>query len=227
MSQPHSPLRRGLKLGLGSPRHPHPPSVSAALPAGTDAVFSASNPVQTCRDLKVENVVSYLPKALKDKLMTAMKAAYRLDAKGAMAKLKQQALWLQSQHPSAAASRLEGREETFTISRIGLSPKRRRCLGTTNIVESPTAGVISSMVATRCTSRRAPRTSWEAPPPGGRRLRTRRVTRWKDGAMVLRRAATALLATEKQFRRIIGYQELWTLKAARDETAAADRIAAA
>lgn len=45
--------------------------------------------------------------------------------------------------------------------------------------------------------------------------------------MVLRLAATALLATEKQFRRIIGFQELWTLKAVLDETATPNKVAAA
>jgi len=81
-------------------------------------------------------------------------------------------------------------EETFTINRLGLPPKLRRCLATTNIIESPTAGV---------------------------RLRTRRVTNWRNGEMVLRWAAAAYLETEKSFRRIIGYQELWTLKAVLDE----------
>ena len=103
-----------------------------------------------------------------------------------MARLKQQASWLQSEYPSAAASLLEGLEELFTINRLGLPPKLRRCLASTNIVESPSAGV---------------------------RIRTRRVTRWKDGEMVLRWAATAFLATEQQFRRLMGHQELWTLRA--------------
>ena len=107
-----------------------------------------------------------------------------------MARLKQQASWWQSQYPSAAASLLEGLEELFTINRLGLPPKLRRCLASTNIVESPSAGV---------------------------RIRTRRVTRWKDGQMVLRWAATAFLATEASFRRIIGYQELWTLRAVLDD----------
>jgi hypothetical protein len=61
----------------------------------------------------------------------------------------------------------------------------RRCLATTNIIESPQSGV---------------------------RRRTRRVTRWRDGAMALRWAATALVETEKQFRRIMGYEQLWILK---------------
>ena len=163
---------------------------SRALRTAIDAVFGAGNPVQRCRNHKVENVMGHLPEELKDQVKSLMKAAYRLDADEGIAKLKQQVRWLQSEYPSAAASLLEGLEETFTISRLGLPPKLRRCLATTNIVESPTAGV---------------------------RLRTRRVTNWRNGEMVLRWAAAAYLETEKSFRRIIGYQELWTLKAVLDE----------
>ena len=50
------------------------------------------------------------------------------------------------------------------------------------------------------------------------RMRTRRVSRWKDGKMVLRWVASAFLETEKHFRRIQGYRDLWMLKARlRDE----------
>lgn len=163
---------------------------SKALRKAIDAVFGSSNPIQRCRNHKVENVVSHLPEELKGQVKSVMKAAYRLDADEGMAKLKQQARWLETEYPSAAASLLEGLQETFTINRLGLPPKLRRCLGTTNIVESPTSGV---------------------------RLRTRRVTNWKNGQMVLRWAAAAYLETEKSFRRIIGHQELWILKAALDE----------
>ena len=163
---------------------------SRALRKAIDAVFGSSNPIQRCRNHKVENVVSHLPEELKGQVKSVMKAAYRLDSDEGMAKLKQQARWLETEYPSAAASLLEGLEETFTINRLGLPPKLRRCLGTTNIVESPTSGV---------------------------RLRTRRVTNWKNGQMVLRWAAAAYLETEKSFRRIIGYEELWMLKAALEQ----------
>ena len=44
------------------------------------------------------------------------------------------------------------------------------------------------------------------------------MSRWKDSQMVLRWAASAFLETEKNFRRIQGYQDLWMLKAKlRDE----------
>ena len=163
---------------------------SKALRAAIDAVFGAGNPVQRCRNHKVENVTGHLPRELRDQVKTVMKAAYRLSAEEGMAKLKQQASWLEREYPSAAASLLEGLDETFTVNRLSLSVGLRRCLATTNIVESPTSGV---------------------------RLRTRRVTHWQNGEMVLRWAAAALLETEKSFRRIMGYQELWMLRAVLDE----------
>jgi hypothetical protein len=68
-------------------------------------------------------------------------------------------------------------------------------MGTTNIIESSHAGV---------------------------RLRTNRVSRWQDGKMVLRWAAAAFLETEKNFRRIQGYRDLWMLKAKLENEVALD-----
>ena len=101
--------------------------------------------------------------------------------------LNKEAEWLVVHYPAAAASLKEGMEETFTINRLNLSPTLRHCLGTTNIIESPYAGV---------------------------RIKRVRVSRWRDGKMVLRWAASASLATEKRFRKIMGYKDLWTLQAA-------------
>ncbi|MGA3373989.1 MAG: site-specific integrase [Terracidiphilus sp.] len=85
----------------------------------------------------------------------------------------------------AAASLHEGLEEYFTIDRLGVPPILQRCLATTDIIESPHAGV---------------------------RIRTRRVTNWQNGTMARRWMASALLRTEKKFRRIMGYKELWALE---------------
>jgi len=128
-----------------------------------------------------------------------MRAAYRLDPAEGMARLRKQAEWLQVEHPTAATSLREGLQETFTVHALGLPPALRRCLATTNLIESPQSGV---------------------------RRRTRRVTRWRDGAMALRWAATAWLATEKRFRRIMGYQHLWILKAYLDDAECAKQVAA-
>lgn len=158
---------------------------SKALRAAVDAVYGADNPVQRCRSHKIRNVSDQLPKHLRDEVKAAMRAAYRLDPRQGIARLRQQAEWLQREHPTAAASLLEGLEETFTVNAMGLPGELRRCLCTTNLIESPQSGV---------------------------RMRTRRVTRWKDGAMVLRWSATALVETEKHFKRIMGYKQLWMLQ---------------
>ncbi len=160
---------------------------SKALRAAIDAVFGAKNPVQRCRHHKIENVMGYLPDELKDQVKAVMRAAFRLPKKEGMAKLEKQAQWLEREYPSAAASLREGLEEMFTLNRLGLSSTLARCLGSTNVIESPHSGV---------------------------RLRTRRVARWRDGKMVLRWAASALLMTEKNFRRIMGYRDLWMLESA-------------
>jgi len=163
---------------------------SKALRAAIDAVFGAENPVQRCRHHKIENVMGYLPEHLKEQTKAAMRSAFRLPAREGMARLEKQAEWLEREYPSAAASLREGLAEMFTVNRLGLSPALTRCLVSTNIIESPHSGV---------------------------RLRTRRVCRWRDGKMVLRWAAAALLMTEQSFRRIMGYRDLWMLKAALDQ----------
>jgi len=160
---------------------------SKALRSAISRVFGNRSLVQRCRAHKVRNVSGKLPEDLKDQVISVMKAAYKLPWKEGLAKLKKQTEWLLVHHPDAAASLLEGLEETFTINRLDLSPSLRRCLGTTNIIENPHSGV---------------------------RMRTRRVSRWRNGKMVLRWAASAFLATEKNFRRIQGYRDLWMLKAA-------------
>jgi len=83
---------------------------------------------------------------LKEQVKSVMKGAYRLPWKEGIAKLKKQAEWLEAHHPDAAASLLEGLDEMFTINRLDLSPILRRCLGTTNIIESPHSGVSPSIL---------------------------------------------------------------------------------
>ena len=119
-----------------------------------------------------------------------MRAAYRLRAEEAMVRLNKQAEWLEREYPTAAVSLREGLAEMFTVNRLGVPPALARCLSSTNIIESPNSGM---------------------------RLRTRRVCGWRDGSMVPRWAAAALSMTEKQFHKIMGYRDLWMLKAALEE----------
>jgi hypothetical protein len=67
-----------------------------------------------------------------------------------------------------------------------------RCLATTNLIENPNGAV-----------RRVPG----------------RVTRDRDGGMVLRWAVTGFLEGVKSFRRIQGHRDLWVLATALGKTA--------
>jgi putative transposase len=165
---------------------------SPALRQAIHRVFGEHHPVQRCRSHKVRNVMDHLPQELKQPVKATMKAAFRLEAEAGTARLEKQARWLEREYPSAAASLREGLDELFTINRMGLAPSLRRCLTTTNLLESPHSGV---------------------------RVRTRRVSRWRDGQMVLRWAAASFLDAEKQFRRIMGYRDLWQLQAYLDDLA--------
>lgn len=156
-----------------------------ALRAAIHKVFGAQHPVQRCRNHKIRNVCDRLPEEQKDQVKAAMRASYKLEAKEGMARLRKLADWLEQECPAAANSLREGLEECFTINRLGIPPSLHRCLATTNLIESPQSGV---------------------------RMRTRRVCRWRDAAMVQRWAAASFLATEKNFRRIMGWKDLWQLK---------------
>jgi transposase-like protein len=159
---------------------------SKAIRAAINAVFGAQQPVQRCRAHKLRNVLDYLPKDQRDQVRSVLRAAWKLPPKEGMSRVKKLAAWLDNSYPSVASSLLEGLEECFTINRLGLPPTLLRCLATTNIIESPHAGV---------------------------RIQTRRVTHWQNGRMVIRWLASAFIRTEKRFNKIMGYRDLWALEA--------------
>lgn len=163
-----------------------------ALRTAIDCVFGGETPVQRCRNHKVRNVVGYLPRDQHEQARSTLKAAFKLDAKEGMAQIEQYAGWLEQAHPGAAASLREGLEEMFTINRLGLPSRLRRCLGTTNLIDNGHSAA---------------------------RDRMRRVKNWQSGAMALRWTAAAFDAASKGFRRIMGHEHLWMLKAALDEPA--------
>jgi len=173
---------------------------SKALRTAINAVFGSHQPVQRCRAHKLRNVVDHLPKDQKDQVKSVLRAAWKMDAQAGMARLKKLAQWLEREYPSAAASLMEGLEECFTINRLEVPPSLHRCLATTNIIESPHSGV---------------------------RMRTRRVCRWRDGGMVKRWTASAFLRTEKNFKKIMGYRDLWALEAILNGSKSATRQAVA
>jgi len=85
----------------------------------------------------------------------------------------------------------------FTINRLGLPKALRRCLGSTNVIESPNSGI---------------------------RSRTRRVKHWRDHSMVVRWVAASLLDMETRFKKIMGYRQLWILDAKLKDLAAEDAV---
>lgn len=159
-----------------------------ALRAAIDEVFGARQLVQRCRTHKLRNVIERLPKEdkmLRHQVRSLLRAAWRLpQADEGLARMKKLAEMIERDHPEAAASLREGLEETFTINRHDVPPSLHRCLATTNVIESPQSGV---------------------------RKKTSNVCRWRDGDMILRWVAGAFLLTERNFRKIMGYQDLWTL----------------
>ncbi len=171
---------------------------SKALRKAIDAVYGQGNPVQRCRNHKRKNVLDHVPDSMKDTVKATMNAAYRLDRDQGMARLEELAKMLEAPHPSAAGSLREGMAETFTVNRLGLPGALRRCLCTTNVIESPNSGI---------------------------RQRTGRVSRWKDGSMLMRWVASALIETEKSFRRIMGCKQLWMLKSYLDNPAESEGVA--
>jgi transposase-like protein len=172
---------------------------SKALRTAIDAVFGAEQAVQRCRAHKLRNVLDYLPKDDRPQAESLLRAAWKLDANKGIARIKKMAAWLDEKYPQAAASLLEGLEECFTINRLDLPPSLHRCLATTNIIESPHAGV---------------------------RIQTRRATHWQNGKMVLHWMASAFLRTEKHFNRIMGHKDLWALQAILNPTVTASKKAA-
>ena len=171
---------------------------SKALRKAIDQVFGGENFVQRCRNHKIRNVVGHLPKDQQDQARSTLKAAWKLEADEGIQKIEQYASWLEREWPSAAASLREGLGEMFTINRLSLPSSLRRCLGSTNLIDNSHSAL---------------------------RERTRRVKHWQSGTMALRWAAASLEAASKNFRRIMGYQHLWMLKAALDESQADDKLA--
>ena len=162
---------------------------SKALRAAIEEVFGTAAQVQRCRTHKIRNVTERLPKELAAQVTSVMRAAYKLPEKQGKANLRQQASWLQTERPEAAASLLEGLDEIFTVNRLGLTPQLMRCLATTNLIENPNGAV--------------------------RRV-THRVCRYRDAEMALRWTASGFLEAEKNFRRLQGHCDLWVLATALD-----------
>lgn len=158
-----------------------------ALRAAIEEVFGDDQPVQRCRNHKLDNVMKELPKEQHNQTRNLMRAAWKVHtAEEGEKRLEQVARFLEQDHESVARSLREGMKEMFTLQRLQIPESLHKCLATTNLIESPHSGV---------------------------RRRTHNVSRWRDAGMVERWVGSAWLLTEQHFRRIDGHANLWALAA--------------
>ena len=137
---------------------------------------------QRCQVHKIRNVLAYLPDThqhwFKYKLRLAYAQTDAADAKQALYRLHDE---LNELNPSAAASLMEGLEETLTLHELQVHARLRRSLSSTNGIESS-----FSVVETIC----------------------RRVKRWQGNDHRLRWVASALLYAETRWNRLHGYRQI-------------------
>ncbi len=140
-----------------------------------------------CRNHKVRNVLDHLPDKQRAHAKLVLRAAFNLeDASKGIEKLQQYAADLERGGWSSAAGSLrEGLEELFTVQALGLPRELRRCLATTNLLDAAHSGTRGLL---------------------------RRVSTWRDGAMAQRWVAAAMVETEKHFKKVHGYRQLWMLE---------------
>lgn len=155
------------------------------LRAAVAEVFGDQAQVQRCQWHKRENVVAHLPKAEQPTWRRRLQGAYQQpthrDATEALRRVHKE---LRLRNASAAASLLEGLEETLTLHRLGVFAELGTSFKTTNLLESVMARV---------------------------EARVARVDRWRTSDQKLRWCAAALLGVERQFRRVKGWQQLGLL----------------
>lgn len=157
-----------------------------ALRKAVQMVLGEQGLVQRCRIHKLRNVLDQLPEEKKAQAGWRLRSAWaKKDPKVAEKELRQTAQWLEASWPMAAASLLEGWAETLTVQNLNLPPMLCRILSNTNLIEN-------------CFSQAA--------------HRTRQVKRWDGPKMILRWTAAALLAAEKNFRRVKGCEQLGLLE---------------
>ena len=138
--------------------------------------------VQRCQEHKRRNVLEHLPEELHASVKRTLHDAWS-GGNAALAKkqLLRLAASLKARHPGAAASLLEGLDETLTVQQLGLSGHLYRTLRTTNPIENLNGSIAHY---------------------------SRNVKRWKDGLMTLRWVASALSDASKRFRRLQGFKDM-------------------
>ena len=153
-----------------------------ALRSALNDIFGKGLYVQRCQVHKKKNVADYLPENMKDSIRGAMSEAYNVEKyETAKRMLENIARRIEKEYPAASRSLREGLEETLTLHKLRANRKLRKSLCTTNPIESLNSGI--------------------------RRI-TGRVRRWRNSSMVMRWACGGIIESERNFRRLKGYQHL-------------------
>ena len=161
-------------------------------------VFGSWAVVQRCQVHKLRNVLEHLPEGKRAWVRAAIRRAWAAaSATKAKGRLRELAARLDDDHPGAAASLLEGLDETVTMLGLGASGWLLKTLSTTNAIEN-VQGTLARVA--------------------------RNVKRWQDGAMALRWGVTGLLVAEKRFRRLKGHRDLPQLLSALDALVGAPTV---
>ncbi len=138
--------------------------------------------LQRCQVHKIRNVTEHLSESQRPAIKFRMRAAYEMreasEAKQALYRLHDDLI---EANPSAAASLMEGFEETLTVLELRLAPRLRRSLACTNGIESS-----FSIVEKICTQ----------------------VKRWQGRDHRLRWVGSALLFAESRWNRLCGYRHM-------------------
>jgi putative transposase len=175
-----------------------------ALTSAIRKMFGPLAEIQRCQIHKLRNILGHLPDRLHESVKAVLREAWSLgDATVAKRRLERLASSLEADHPGAAASVLEGLDETLTLQRLGIGGTLYKKLRTTNAIENLNSGIVTY---------------------------SRNVKRWQGGSMVVRWVSAAIVEAEKKFRRVQGWRDIEKLVRALDATqqkqeATAQRVA--
>ncbi len=171
-----------------------------ALSSAIVTVFGSLSAIHRCHFHKERNVLGHLPDHMHQNVKSVLREAWDLsDAKMAKRRLERLASSLEADYPGAAASVLEGLDETLTLQRLGVSGTLYKKLRSTNAIENLNSGIATY---------------------------SKNVKRWQGGKMVIRWVSAAIVAAEKKFRRVQGWRAIEKLVTALEELEAKDEAAA-
>lgn len=156
-----------------------------ALHKAVRELFGNDVNIQRCQVHKKRNVLSHLPQSEQGNISISIAMAYKeFDYDTAKDKLLGIAASLEHRYPKAAASLLEGLDETLTVHKLKIPGLLRETLCSTNPMESANS-VCRSII--------------------------RRVSNFRDGEMALRYAAAGFMEAERCFKRVKGYRQIQLL----------------